>query len=193
MTDAPPASARSLVASLLAGHPYADGLLGDLEEEYAAVAKRRGRAAARRWYWRQVAGSFPSLIQLVRLDVRLALRLVATAAAAFGGALALLRIATPMIVHTAGPAGLGFEAVYDGAVLITGALAGFTTARASAPRAAWGALMLLALALSVGAVHVASGLPAEAGFRAVKVVTLIAASCGGALVGMGRGQVHTAS
>lgn len=193
MTHAPPASAHRVVADLLVGHPYAESVLGDLQEEFAAVAERGGWSAARRWYWRQVARSFPSLIRLVRLDSRPALRLMATATAAFGSALALLRIASPTIVHTVGPAGFGFEAVYEGAVLITGALAGVATVRASAPRAVCGALMLLALALGVGAVHVASGAPAELGFRVLKVVTLMAALCAGALFGIRRGPVHGAS
>jgi putative ABC transport system permease protein len=46
---------------LRASAPAAEGewMLGDLEEEYAQRARRRGTRVAARWYWGQVLASFP--------------------------------------------------------------------------------------------------------------------------------------
>src|SRR5262245_49441553 len=40
-----------------------DEVLGDLQSEYDERAIRYGRAAARRWAWRQALGSAPSLLR----------------------------------------------------------------------------------------------------------------------------------
>ena len=40
----------------------ADVVLGDLEETYAALHRRYGRRAARRWYWSQVLRSGPTFV-----------------------------------------------------------------------------------------------------------------------------------
>lgn len=173
------------------GHPYAEGVLGDFEEESSRVAARLGPAAARRWYWWQLARSAWSLIRLTRLDGRVALRLLATAAVAYWAALTLLRIVSPAIVHAVAPSGLGFDFAYGATVLVAGVLAGYGAARTSAPRAIPGAVLFLSLTLSVGAVHVAAGAAAEIGFRVVKVAILAAAGCGGGLLGATRPLVHS--
>ena len=52
----------SLLFVLAAPASARDSLLADLEEEAAVRAVRDGRGAARRWCWRQLAGSIVPLI-----------------------------------------------------------------------------------------------------------------------------------
>lgn len=54
--SAPPALAAWLV-DLFAAPREADAVLGDLLEEFAAIAASDGAAAARAWYWRQALAS----------------------------------------------------------------------------------------------------------------------------------------
>ncbi len=49
----PPRLAQRLVRLTARDPHWSDVLLGDLREEFAVLAERRGPAAARRWYWRQ--------------------------------------------------------------------------------------------------------------------------------------------
>jgi len=53
MSAALPRFARSLLARVLASDPSGPAILGDLHEDFAAVARERGAAAARRWYRRE--------------------------------------------------------------------------------------------------------------------------------------------
>ena len=48
----PPSRADHLLESTLPRGPKALTIIGDLHEEFFAIAARRGRGAARRWYWR---------------------------------------------------------------------------------------------------------------------------------------------
>jgi len=59
----PPRLAQTLLMAV-AGPGEAEYVAGDLEEEFAIVREARGRAAARRWYARQVALSVCALLQL---------------------------------------------------------------------------------------------------------------------------------
>jgi hypothetical protein len=59
----PPLLAYALLMAI-AGPCEAEYIAGDLEEEFAIVRKASGRAAARRWYTRQVARSVCALLQL---------------------------------------------------------------------------------------------------------------------------------
>ncbi|MCC7032918.1 MAG: ABC transporter permease [Acidobacteria bacterium] len=52
----PPAFAESLLRRSIANTEWRDAVSGDLREEYADLARRRGVAVARRWYWRQALG-----------------------------------------------------------------------------------------------------------------------------------------
>ena len=53
-TATPPVSAQDLLALVTSARDR-DGVLGDLLEEYSeTILPARGRAAANRWYWRQV-------------------------------------------------------------------------------------------------------------------------------------------
>ena len=52
MTSKPPRAAVWLV-ELFAPIESAEGVLGDLEEEFAGRLTRSGDRPARRWYWRQ--------------------------------------------------------------------------------------------------------------------------------------------
>jgi hypothetical protein len=52
MTSKAPHAAVWLV-ELFAPMENAEGVLGDLEEEFAGRLTRSGHRAARRWYWRQ--------------------------------------------------------------------------------------------------------------------------------------------
>jgi putative ABC transport system permease protein len=56
---APPRSGRRLLGAVL-GRGEHDTLVGDFDELYAAELQSRGPAAARRWYWGQVARALPS-------------------------------------------------------------------------------------------------------------------------------------
>lgn len=62
----PPRLAEGLLGLVL---PPSDRehALGDLFEEYGRVRDRRGKAAADRWYWAQLAGAlWPSLRRRIR-------------------------------------------------------------------------------------------------------------------------------
>jgi hypothetical protein len=59
----PPLLSQALLFAV-AGSEDADCIAGDLEEEFALIQDARGRAAARRWYTRQVARSAGALLGL---------------------------------------------------------------------------------------------------------------------------------
>jgi putative ABC transport system permease protein len=52
-TDAPPMLAERVLAAAVQEADWRDSILGDLREEFVAMAASSGRSAARRWYWRQ--------------------------------------------------------------------------------------------------------------------------------------------
>lgn len=54
MTPTPPTFAERLLRASVADPEWREAISGDLREELATVAARRGPAAATRWYWRQV-------------------------------------------------------------------------------------------------------------------------------------------
>ncbi|HEY6329524.1 MAG TPA: hypothetical protein VI756_09305 [Blastocatellia bacterium] len=63
-TNHPPRVANWLLfffAKLFVSKDQAPPILGDLREEFSAVASRRGMRSARLWYWRQVAKTVPHL------------------------------------------------------------------------------------------------------------------------------------
>lgn len=49
----PPRTAERILARVLGSSAEARTILGDLAEDFAGVARRRGRTAARVWYWRE--------------------------------------------------------------------------------------------------------------------------------------------
>jgi len=51
---APPLLAERLLSATVADAEWRDSIVGDLREEFAVELARRGRPAARGWYWRQV-------------------------------------------------------------------------------------------------------------------------------------------
>ena len=52
-STAPPSFAEQLLRASVRDAEWRDAVSGDLREEFAAHAARRGVAAASRWYWRQ--------------------------------------------------------------------------------------------------------------------------------------------
>lgn len=52
----PPRLAIRLLARVLRSDPAAPSILGDLHEDYVALERERGPAAARLWYWREAFG-----------------------------------------------------------------------------------------------------------------------------------------
>jgi putative ABC transport system permease protein len=50
---APPRLAERLLAATVFDEAWRDSILGDLREEFAVTAQRRGTGSARRWYWSQ--------------------------------------------------------------------------------------------------------------------------------------------
>ena len=70
MTPTPPRAPRWLINWIT---PLsAEGLLGDLDEEFAARVRGQGRPSARAWYWRQVVRSLPHLLRLRAVETALA-------------------------------------------------------------------------------------------------------------------------
>ena len=57
--DLPPRSAERLMRASLSAEDR-QAVLGDLHEEWAAIAAAQGDSAARRWYWRQALTSHRS-------------------------------------------------------------------------------------------------------------------------------------
>ncbi len=85
----PPRLATALLKRRLRHQPWLDVTLGDLREEFEVMARRRGRAAASRWYWLETwrltlpsssttaagpVGHGDSLMRTLLNDCRLALR-----------------------------------------------------------------------------------------------------------------------
>jgi hypothetical protein len=68
MDDRPPRLANWGL-NLFVSKQQVSPLIGDLREEFAAVASQRGLASARRWYWRQAAKTVPHLF-LAQLGVQ---------------------------------------------------------------------------------------------------------------------------
>jgi predicted permease len=69
MTEAPPRLARWLVAGVTPA-AFREPLLGDLEEEYRAIAAAEGEAAARRFYWSEALHAVaPGLRRRLRLPI----------------------------------------------------------------------------------------------------------------------------
>ena len=52
----PPPLAERLLRLTIRDPEWREAVTGDLREELGGVARRRGEAAARRWYWRQALG-----------------------------------------------------------------------------------------------------------------------------------------
>jgi putative ABC transport system permease protein len=64
----PPAVAERIVAALSHGSPWKETTLGDLSEEHAGVAARRGRVIAAVWYWGQTIAIVVSTVAGVAAD-----------------------------------------------------------------------------------------------------------------------------
>jgi putative ABC transport system permease protein len=68
----PPAFAERSLRLLIGDPEWRDAVSGDMREEFASVARRRGPAAARAWYWRQalhLTGRFAAGRVLRRRDL----------------------------------------------------------------------------------------------------------------------------
>jgi predicted permease len=68
----PPALAERSLRALISDPEWRDAVSGDMREEFASVARRRGAAAARGWYWRQalrLTGRFAAGRLLRRRDL----------------------------------------------------------------------------------------------------------------------------
>jgi len=62
MRSAPPRVAERLLEGVLGGSPEARTILGDLAEDFSEVLRRRGRLAARLWYWREATALVASTV-----------------------------------------------------------------------------------------------------------------------------------
>lgn len=58
-----PRLAERALERLIVDDRVRDDVLGDLAEDFTAVAVTEGPGAARRWYWRQAARTAPSLVR----------------------------------------------------------------------------------------------------------------------------------
>ncbi len=68
----PPALAERSLRALIGDPEWREAVSGDMREEFASVARRRGAAAARTWYWRQalrLTGRFAAGRLLRRRDL----------------------------------------------------------------------------------------------------------------------------
>ena len=72
-----PARISQLLLLAAAGELQAEFVAGDLEEEFADLARKSGRAAAQRWYLRQVLGSILPLMSLRMRSGELTMALLA--------------------------------------------------------------------------------------------------------------------
>jgi len=99
MTSKPPRLAVSLV-ELFAPIDSAEGVLGDLEEEFVGQLARSGLRAARHWYWRQ---ALRTTLHLLWGAVRVAPWLTtALVLASFIGGPRLSSGLSPFLSHSAG-------------------------------------------------------------------------------------------
>lgn len=169
--------ATRLLEAMASGHPYGEAILGDLAEGHADVSARCGREVAQRWYRAEVWRSLLALVLTVRITPRLALRLLALVLGAYA-----------IAVRAPSPAVQAIERVIHAGqqrwllllmVSLCGAMCGAVVGRWGRPAPLEGSLLLWALALAVGAVHVGSGVPAEVWFRAGKVALFLVGICAG--------------
>ncbi len=102
MTAAPPRFARWLIERVAPAQ--AEGLVGDLDEEFQHRSETGGLHGARSWYWQQVRGSIAPLLAL-----RLAGQARPMARALLVGALGYVAylVALYSLLHALGEPGLG--------------------------------------------------------------------------------------
>lgn len=133
-----PSLTDTAFAALVSDPDVADAILGDLEELRAERAAERGRGAARRWYWRELARSVPALLhrRLRQAPVKIMLSVLLGLLAA-GAVHTVITLAMSPLQAVAGPAAAFFLGPIAGH-LIGGAVAGALIARVNrvAPLAA---------------------------------------------------------
>jgi len=167
-----PRIASEILRGVVGAHPCGSAIVGDLVEEFARRQDTTSGAAARRWYWREVTRTIVAIIPAVRLDARAAARALGVVVVAYTLAIQLSNGASFVLDYR--------MAVIIAPIMVFGALAGAASTRAVPGARALGALMLLLLAMVVGAAHVASSSPAEIWFRAAKVACFVLGIGGGA-------------
>jgi len=172
MNSRAPRIASEILRGVVGAHPYGSAIVGDLVEEFARRAATTSVAAARRWYWREVTRTIVAIVPAVRLNPRTAARALSVVIVAYTLAIQLSNGASFILDHR--------MAGIIGPMMIFGALAGAASTSAVVGARALGVLMLLLLAIVVGAAHVASSSPAEIWFRAAKVACFVLGIGGGA-------------
>jgi hypothetical protein len=110
----PPALATALLA-LSAARAHRVHLLGDLEEEFRALARTRGEGAARRWYWSQTLRSLGFLF-LERVRPTRSLGATAAGAVAAIGAASILGLALGRVLGSC--VGLPLPVVVTGVTMV---------------------------------------------------------------------------
>jgi hypothetical protein len=172
MNSRAPRIASEILRGVVGAHPCGSAIVGDLEEEFARREDTTSVAAARRWYWREVTRTIVAIVPALRLDASIA-----------GRALGVVIVAYTLAIQLSNGASFILDyrmAGIIGPMMVFGALAGAASTRAVVGARALGALMLLLLAIVVGAAHVATSSPTEILFRAAKVACFVLGIGGGA-------------
>lgn len=168
-----------LCLTFLSSHPYRDAILGDLAEGRADVEAAAGPAAAAAWHRREILRSAASLFVRHRVAPAPALRGALIALGVYAAAVRLPGLTVHALTRVAASSPVAFGPLYLAVIATSGAVAGWG-ARALG-RDATATILLLAVAVAVGAVHIATAPPGEHGFRAAKVGIFLAAILVGSL------------
>jgi hypothetical protein len=146
-----------------------------------------GVETASRWYRREATRTAFSLLRTLAIEPGDAARVIALVVAAYVVAVRAAGPLTDAIAAALGtPSGTSFTAINLTAVAATGGVAAVVVRSRRAARVAHstpvvGSVLLLGMALGVGAVHVAMAPPAEHWFRVAKVSVFLFAIVAGSI------------
>jgi hypothetical protein len=167
--------ADDLLSAVVANHPYRNAMLGDLAEDRAQIEKVEGAEVAEMWYRGQALRTTFSLLPTLTIEPAKAARLICIVLGAYAIAVRATNVGAFAIGRALGTAsGALFAALYATAVAIVGAIAARLVRHASRTPLL-GNILLISVALAIGALHVAAASHGEVWFRMAKVTAFVVA------------------
>ena len=162
--------ASRILLSVVRWHPYRDAIFGDLAEQRANIEAESGAVAARRWYRAEVLRSALSIVRSAAMSPSLAARLATVVAVVYAVAVRVTNLAALPLAQFLGTSrGLAFDAMYLAVIAVAAGGAGLIVAASARRFAFLSAILMVALAIAVGIVHVLGASPGEFWFRVGKV------------------------
>lgn len=182
--SAAPRYAKAIVDVVTADLQYRDAIRGDLDEEFARRVADEGIGCARRWYVGETIRTSTSLLRHTHITPAAGARILSAVFAAYMAVLGADRLVT-FVVWRASLGPVAGRLTPLSCLVLAGATAGWSVARATRRPPLVGTIAFLALALGIGARHIFLAQPHEVWYRAIKVALLV----GAAAVGAARGEI----